>query len=119
MAKGDLSLWGQKDYAISKGGVPSDTWEYNDLRDLEALLDEMDAIRSGDSTEGCSSHGDEVDYDESKTKCSNHSFDYNSRSLGQIQDAIDNLQSCSCDSHKEMYCDCNDNQEMCNCNSEY
>ena len=119
MSRDNLSLKGMKEYAETKDGIPN-TRDYSDLRALEDLINEMDDIRSGDSTAGCSSHGNEVpsEYGEDMTVCS-HSFSYTERSVAQIRDAIDGLNSCDCDSYQKMYCDCDDNEEWCNCNPHY
>lgn len=117
----DISLHGLRDYAGTKKGIPSatSTLTYRHLKDLDDLVKKMNAIRNGSSYAGCSCHGNEYGYGESPTNCSGHAFNYNTSdlSLGQIKRALDGFLTCACDSFVKMYCDCNDNQIICSCNS--
>ncbi len=122
MANNDISLHGVRNYAETKECIPSNLL-YGDLKDLEITINKMNAIRNGSSTENCSCHGNEVpsEYGESMTICNSHVFIYNSNNLsvGHINDVVDNLKFCSCDSHEKMYCDCHTYKDICNCDSYY
>jgi len=122
LGNNNISLHGVRNYAVGKQGIPLNT-PYGDLKDLEVLLIKMDAIRNGSSTENCSCHGNEVplEYGEEKTICSGHSFSYdlNNLSVGHFNAVVDGLRECNCDSHVKMYCDCDTQKIICNCDSHY
>ncbi len=114
----DVSLRGLVEYAIPKKGI-SITPQYRHLRDLELLVNNMYNIRKGLTTEGCSSHGNELDtrFTPSYTLCNTHvgtQHDPNDLSLGKFNEELSNMNPCSCDSYRYVACSC---ESRCSCDS--
>lgn len=114
----DVSLAGMKNFVLdrNKGGysiIPTD----GSLRELEQLLTNMNSIRDGTITEGCSCQGNELD-GYNKVSCSAHQniFNRNDLSLGQYKTVLEAMTKCTCDSVFIEGCACVGNC-TCNCNS--
>ena len=114
----DVSLGGLKNFVIDreKGGysiIPTD----GSLQELADLLSNMNNIRDGVTTEGCSCQGNELD-GKNKVSCPSHTniFDKDDISLGQFANVLEGMTKCSCDSVFVEGCNCVGNC-TCNCNS--
>lgn len=114
----DVSLRGLVEYAKPKKGI-SITPQHRHLRDLEVLVNNMYDIRNGKITDGCSSHGNELDtrFTPHYTLCDSHSgsrHDTSNLSLGKFRDELKDMHTCSCDSYRYIACSC---ESRCGCDS--